>query len=167
MATLKSEIQVTIKGLLSLLGDLQEATAPVFLQRTLALADGVGANQARTIFADNRTLAPSTTEDLDLAGGTLVDPFGAAFAPTKVRAIIIVAAVGNVNNVVIGGDVNSLPFLSAAATTVTLKPGGIFVFVDPSLAGVAVTPGTGDIIQVANSGAGTSVDYSVVIIGTP
>jgi hypothetical protein len=29
-----------------------------------------------------------------------------------------------------------------------------------------VTAGTGDILQVANSGAGTSVTYDIIVIGT-
>ena len=39
------------------------------------LTDGTGANQAKAVFADERTLAASATENLDLAGG-LTDAFG-------------------------------------------------------------------------------------------
>jgi hypothetical protein len=48
-----------------------------------------------------------------------------------------------------------------------LGPGGIFLFVNPGAAGIAtVTAGTGDILRVDNSGAGTTVTFDIVIIGT-
>ncbi|KKK76436.1 hypothetical protein LCGC14_2863680, partial [marine sediment metagenome] len=62
--------------------------------------------------------------------------------------------------------VNEVPYLSTAATTIAIKPGGCFQFADPSAAGVTVTAATGDIIQVTNSAAGTGVTYDVVIVGS-
>lgn len=136
------------------------------INRALDLASGVGASQADVLWSDQRTIAPSSTEDLDLKGGGLTDVFGNAINPAKVRAILVYAATTNTNDVVLGGDANSVPFLSTAATTVTLLPGASFVLTAPATAGIAVTAATGDIIQVANSGAGTSVTYDIVIIGT-
>lgn len=165
-ATLTTRIQLNLSGELQSALDLVTASAPLVLRKTLDLANGTGANQANVIWSDQRILAASATEDLDLAGGGLLDPFGVAFAPAKVRCIIVAASSLNTNNVVLGGDVNSVPFLSTAATTTTIQPGGMVVFTAPGLAGYPVTAGTGDIIQVANSGAGTSVTYDVVVIGT-
>ena len=45
-----------------------------------------------------------------------------------------------------------------------VKPGGVFLWAAPS-GGLTVTGGTGDILQVANSGSGTGVTYSIVIVG--
>jgi len=165
-ASLTSKITVQVTGTLVNVLDLDtQVQAPLASQFTQSFANGVGANQANVIWFDTRTLAVSTTEDLDFAGGGLVDALGAAVAPAKIRAVIITSASANTQNITLFGDVNSVPLLSTAATTITLQPGGMYVFSAPATAGVAVTAGTGDIIQVAN-GAGTSVTYSVVVIGT-
>lgn len=164
-ATLNSRIVVNVTGDLQSALDLVTSSAPLQLKHTVDLADGVGAAQADMIWSDQRTIAASTTEDLDLAGA-LLDAFGAAFTPAKVKAVIVRAASGNTNNVVVGGDAAAVPIFADPTDTVAVQPGGIFVLVAPGLAGYAVTATTGDIIQVANSGAGTTVTYDIVIIGT-
>jgi hypothetical protein len=68
----------------------------------LAITNGTGANQANNAFSDERTLNASASENLDLAG-VLQNALGASLAFTAVKAILIVADVGNVNNVVVGG----------------------------------------------------------------
>ncbi len=164
-ATLTSKIVFSLSGNLSNALDLVTATAPLQKTYTVSIASGTGSDQADVIWSDTRTVAASTTEDLDLAGGGLTDPLGVAFAPAKVKLIVVCAAVGNTNSVVVGGDVNSVPFLSTAATTVSVQPGGCLALLNQKT-GIAVTAGTGDILQVANSGAGTSVTYDVLVIGT-
>ena len=135
-------------------------------QKTISLADGTGASQADMVFADQRTLAASAVEDLDVVAGALTDAFGATFTIAELKVLMVCAAAANTNNVVVGGDVNEVPYLSTAATTIAIKPGGCFQFADPSAAGVTVTAATGDIIQVTNSAAGTGVTYDVVIVGS-
>jgi hypothetical protein len=165
-ASLTSRIEIQVTAKLSSQLDLVAAEAPLAKQVLLDLTNGTGTNQANTIWSDQRTIAPSTTEDLDIVGGGLTDAFGVAFAPVKVKALIVCASSGNTNNVVLGGDANAVPILSAAATTVSIQPKGCFVLTAPATPGIAVTAGTGDIIQVANSGAGTSVTYDIIVIGT-
>jgi hypothetical protein len=165
-ASLTSRIVVTLTATLSSQLDLVSAEAPLAKQALLDLANGTGSNQANVIWTDTRTIAASTTEDLDLVGGGLTDAFGVAFAPAKIKAIIVVASAANTNNVVLGGDANSVPFLSVTTTTTTLQPRGFYVQSWPANAGIAVIAGTGDIVQVANGGAGTSVTYDIYIIGT-
>lgn len=137
-----------------------------FPTKTVALTYGTGANQADRLFTDTRTLAASTTEDLDVAAGALTDVFGTTFTLAELKVLIVCASSSNTNNVVLGGDASSVPFLSTAATTTAIKPGGCFTLTDPSASGIAVTAGTGDIVQVANSGGGTSVSYDIVMIGS-
>lgn len=165
-ATLAARLTVGASGTYSSAVDLATADQALKYAKNIDLTNGVGLNQADKLFTDTRTVAASTTEDLDVAAGALTDAFGTAFTLAKMKALIVCAASGNTNNVVLGGDINSVPFLSTAATTVSIKPGGCFQLVDPSLAAIAVTGGTGDIIQVANGGAGTSVTYDIVIVGT-
>lgn len=78
------------------------------------------------------------------------------------------AAVGNTNNVVVTRPAtNGLVLFAAASDALAgLKPGGLFLFTDPSAPGLAVTAGTGDLLTISNSGAGTSVTYDIVIVGT-
>lgn len=149
--------------------DLDLGTDPTYNFKggsTLNFTNGTGASQVDMVFADQRTIAASTTEDLDVAAGGLTTAFGAAFTIAEMKGLMVCAAAGNTNNVVLGGDANSVPFLSTAATTVSIKPGGCFMLSDPSAGGIAVTGATGDIIQVANSGAGTTVTYDVIILGS-
>jgi hypothetical protein len=144
--------------------DLTNVQAPLSYTNALAFANGIGANQADVLFTDTRTIGAA--EDLDVAGGALTTAFGATVTLAELKVLIITASTANTGNIIIGGDANSVPIFSAAPTTatVTLKPGGIYVFTDPSASGVAVTAGTGDIIQVAPSA--TTQAYSVIIMGS-
>lgn len=131
------------------------------------LGDGTGADQFKQIFTDTRTISASSNEDLDLAG-TLVNALGQTITFTKIRAILIKAAAANVNNVVLGGAASNQfvgPF-GAATHTIAVRPGGFFGIAANDATGYAVTAGTGDLLRVANSGAGSSVTYDIVILGT-
>jgi hypothetical protein len=149
--------------------DLDLGADPVYNFKggtTLNFTNGTAASQVDMVFADQRVINASTTEDLDVSGGALTTAFGAAFTLVELKGLMVCAASGNTNNVVLGGDANSVPFLSTAATTVSIKPGGCFMLADPSAGGIAVTNATGDVIQVANSGAGTTVTYDIIILGS-
>lgn len=165
-ASLTARVEVRVTGTLTNTADLQAASSPISFLRAIALSNGVGGNQANVVWSDTRTLAPSATEDLDLAGGGLTDIYGAAVAPARVRVVLIYASCSNSNNLTLLGDANSVPILNTAATTTTLQPCGTFLVTAPGAAGYVVTGGTGDIIQVANAGAGTSVTYDILILGT-
>lgn len=147
--------------------DFGERAGDVPFSITKAITDGVAANQFQKIFFDTRTLAASANEDLDLNGTTLQDTLGANLGLTSVKLIIIKAADGNTNNVVYKPAASNgfLGPLGAAANTITLKPGQFVVLTDLSAAGWTVTPGTADLINLANSGAGTSVTYDILIAG--
>ncbi len=158
---LTANVVVSAGGTYTNTVDLSTTQSQFNLSRTIALTFGSAVNQANMVFTDARSTAGA--EDLDVSGGALTDAFGVAYTIARMKILIVCAATANTTNVVLGGDVNSVPFLSTAATTATLKPGGCFVLTDPSAAGVVVTAGTGDIIQVAPS-SGT-VAYDILIIG--
>jgi hypothetical protein len=165
--TLSTSMVFSVSG--NFQNDLDLGTDPAYNFKggtTLNFTNGVGASQVDMVFADQRTIALSSSEDLDVSGGALTTAFGAAFTLVELKGLMVCASSANTNNVVLGGDANSVPFLSTAATTVAIKPGGCFMLADPSAGGVAVTNATGDIIQVANSGAGTSVTYDIIILGS-
>lgn len=146
--------------------DLGTGKAPQSLSRQMSLGNGTAAGKADRVFSDRRTLAASGTEDLDLAG-VLLDAFGAAITFVRVKGLIIAAAAANTNNVVVGAATAPWATLLSATGTVTLRPGAFFA-VGTGIAdatGYAVTASTGDILKVANSGAGTGVTYDIHIIG--
>lgn len=165
-----TDISVNLKGSYSSVLDLVTATAATDTgqrYRTL-LQSGVAAGQADKMFSDTRTLGPSATEDLDLAG-VLTDAFGAVLTFARIKGLVVAAAAGNTNNVLLGGVANGwATFLSPAATgIITVRP-GTFIAMGVGVAdatGYAVTAATADLLHVANSAAGTSVSYDIYIIG--
>jgi len=133
----------------------------------VALTTGTAAGQADRLYAATRTIAPSTNEDLDLAG-VLLDEFGVAISLLRVKALFVQAALANTNNVVVGAAAaTQWATLLNATGTVTLRPDAGFIawagVADAT--GYAVVGGASDFLRVANSGAGTSVTYDIVIIG--
>lgn len=133
---------------------------------TRDLSSGVAAQQADRIYSKTITLAASANQDIDLAGA-LLDPIGGSAVFAKVKAIAIRARDANTNNVVVGAAASNGfvgPF-GAATHTIAVPPGGNMMITAPA-SGWAVTAGTGDLLRVANSGAGTSVTFDLIIIGT-
>lgn len=146
--------------------DLSSGSSETPFARQYSFTNGTGAGQANRVWADERTLAASATEDLDLSG-TLVDAFGATITLQKVKGLIVAASAANTNNVVIGGASATQwvgPF-GAATHTLAIKPGGLVALFAPDAAGYPVTSST-DLLKVANSGSGTGVTYQIVVVGT-
>lgn len=133
-----------------------------------SLGSGVAAGQADKLYFDKNTLAASANLDVDLAG-VLLDAYGAAITFARVKAIIIKAADANTNNVVVGGAAANgfISWVGAATHTVTLRPGGLLVLACgiADATGYAVTAATADLLRITNGGAGTTVDYELVVIG--
>ena len=143
--------------------DLGTPNAPIHLLIDVALATGTLNSQADKAWGDTRTLAASTTEDLDLFG-TLLDAFGDLFSPVEIVALMVYADAANTNDVVVGGAAATQfvgPF-GAATHTHKVRPGGFYMWYAP--AGFANAAGS-DFLRVGNGGAGTSVTYSIVIVG--
>lgn len=164
--SLTTKLAVTLNAVQLSPKDLTTARAAVDYAKAMQLASGTGANQADQIFSDTRTLAASASETLDLTG-TLMDALGATVAMARVKGIIIRAADGNTNDLLVGGAASNgfASWVGDPTDKVKVKPGGILALFAPGATAYPVTAGTGDLLQVGNSGAGTSVTYDVVIIG--
>lgn len=134
--------------------------------KAINFVTGTGANQADRVFTDQRTIAASGTDDLDLAG-SLTDALGATITFVRIKGLIVYAATGNTNNVIVGGAASNqfINWVGGTSHTVTVRPGGLLVLLAGDATSYAVTAGTGDLLRIANSGAGTSVVYDVVLIG--
>lgn len=134
-----------------------------------SFADGAAAGQANRSYWASRTLAASASESLDFAA-SLVDPFGATITFARLKLLVISAAAANTNNVLVGGAVsNAVASLFSAVNDVAIvRPGSTLAWIAGAAdaTGYAITAGTGDLLQIANSGAGTSVTYTIIAIGT-
>jgi hypothetical protein len=129
---------------------------------TKLFGNGTGANQGNMIWHDQRSV-DTNGESLDLAGG-LTSAFGTTITFTAVKGILIVASASNVGNVIINRPASGLVLFAAQGDELApLKPGGMFLFTDPSAAGLTVTATSGDLLFI-DSSSGT-VTYDVWIWG--
>lgn len=156
-----ADIRVTESSAL----DLASRVAEHALSAALSWTDGTGAGQADTVWSDKRTLGDGANENLDLSGA-LSTAFGTTMALTAVKAIMIKAAAANTTNLTVTAPaVNGVAGLFAALDDgIVIKPGGVFLWADPSAAGVTVTAATADLLNVAN-GAGAAATYDVIVLG--
>lgn len=157
----KASVDATYKNLLDL-GTPTDAFSKTY---TIEMSNGTGSNSADLMFSDQRTLAASGTEDLDLAG-SLTNAFGSTLTYVELRAVLVSAASANTNNVLVSRPAtNGVPLFSAAGDQIIIPPGGVFLWSCPADGKVAVTASTGDLLTVTNSAGSTSVTYDVIIIG--
>jgi hypothetical protein len=157
---------LTVRATMNESLDLKSRQAALAFTRSLALVNGVGAGQADKVFDDIRTLTASANEDLDLSG-VLVDAFGATISFARIKGLFVAADAGNTNTVVIGGAAATQwvgPF-GAATHTIAVRPGGFFCAAASDATGWPVVNAASDLLRVTNGGAGTSVTYSIILIG--
>jgi hypothetical protein len=136
---------------------------PVQYSKSFSLPNGSGSGQADVIWDDERTLAASATESLDLQA--LTDAFGGSIVLTALKALLIYASPTNANDVQVGGAASNAfqAFLDDATGYAVVKPGGMLLIVAPA-AGYTVDS-THHLLKVANSGSGTGVTYDIIAIG--
>jgi hypothetical protein len=146
-------------------GGLGVASVRHPLERSFNFADGTGLNQASKVWTRlAQSLGASASDSFDLSGA-LTDSLGNAAVFTKVKCIYVAASAANTNNVVIGNDTNHVPIFGAVTHSFAILPGNIFVITNNSVAGWTVTAGTGDILKITNSAAGTAVVYDIAVLG--
>lgn len=131
---------------------------------TQSWSDGTGANQAKAIYHANRTISASGSETLDL-NASLTDAFGASFTCTAVKALVVHAATGNTNNVLVGGGSTDITTIfSDTSDRLIIRPNGTLMLTAPDTTGYAITAGSADQLTFANSGGSTSVNYDLTIL---
>lgn len=164
---LQTQLSLSVTATQTSALDLSTVSAPLSKVVNKTLTSGTGADQADKIFHDQRTLAASATEDLDLAG-SLTDAFGATITFARIKLILITAAAGNTNNVLVGGASSNgfVNWVSSATDVVVVRPGGALCLIAPDATAYAVTASTGDLLTVTNSSSGSGVTYDVVLVGS-
>ena len=160
-----ARVGVALAALLSKSLDIGSVDYPANWSPAYSFDNGTGAGQANMLFTDERTLSASASEDLDLAGG-ITDAFGDTITFTKIKAIIIQAAAGNTNNVLVGGAAAAIAGLFGDVADVqVIRPGGLYMIVAPDATGIAVAAGTADDLKIANSAGSSSVTYKIAVLG--
>ena len=163
-ASLSTRVTVTLAPTLTSTVGLAATTADAKALIDFTLTAGTGANQADMVYTASSTITTGATLSLDLKG-SLVDAFGAAFTPSKLRLVYIASRSSNTTNLTLFGNAASPLILSVATTTATLTPGDFFLVSRRATAGIAVTAGTADIVDIVNA-AGASAVVDIVIVGT-
>ena len=146
--------------------DFGSPTSRVAYSKSISLATGTGLNQADLRWSDQRTLTQNTNEDIDVVGA-LTGALGTTLSLAKLKMIVLYSLSTNVVNLTISRPAtNGVPFLAAASDAFVLVPGGLFVFVNPSLAAVTCTAGTADLINIAAAAGAADAVYDIHIVGT-
>jgi hypothetical protein len=164
-----TKLSLTLSAAITSAPDLATVTATARKTLSETLDSGTGAGQADLVFCDTRSLATGATENLDLAGGSLTSPLGAALTFVEVVGILVVAASANTTDLTVGNGTNPVvggPFGATGTNTIVLQPGGVFLWQVGSSAtsAVQVTAATADILKVTNA-AGATASYDIVLIG--
>lgn len=164
MAGVAATIELNIRAKQTGTADLGSPQFTALLEKILEFTPGTAAiGQSNVLFSDERTLAASGSEDIDVAGA-LTDALGGSIAAAEVVAIAIVADAGNTNDVqVTRPAANGVPAFLAASDGVAIGPGDIFLLTNRK--GIGITAATADLIHIANGGGTTGVTYKVIIIG--
>lgn len=162
---LTTNIKVEVNAIQTGSSGLSPIEARHNLSYSKTLTDGTANGKADLAWGKTATLAASANEDIDLAG-SLTGALGGTTTFVEVVSITVTADEGNTNNVVVGGAAATQfvgPF-GAATHTIAVQPGGSFTVNAPA-AGWGVTAGSTDFLRIANSGAGSSVTYKILIVG--
>jgi hypothetical protein len=164
--TLRASMRVTQTGA----NDFGEDRNTPLIQAALDLANGTGANQADIFWADQRTVATASNDDLDLAG-SLTDAFGTTVAAAELVAVLIINAprsgAANTTNLTVGAA-SSNPitgFMGGTSPTFgPIRPGGFLYFGCGDAGGFgAVAGGSADTLRIANS-SGASATYQIAVL---
>jgi hypothetical protein len=127
---------------------------------SIAYTDGVGANQANSLYNATRSLV-SGADSVDLTG-TLKDLYGSNFNLVRVKGLYIFVHANATGNMTFGNDTNAWATFLGATSTMVLHPGDIFLIATPGSGGWGVTASTGDILKVAGTGTDS---YDIAVIG--
>ena len=143
----------------------QTASLPIAFADSEEITDGITIDKSDLIWIDQDRILNATTENIDLSGA-LTDVFGDTVAFAKVNGIYIHNKMTTAaQDLKVGGAaVNAFLLFDNATDIRSVGPDGKLVIVEPSLAGITVTPGTGDILKL-NAGAVVNLKFDIIIWG--
>ena len=132
-----------------------------------SLADGTIVDKCDLLYgAKGVSLAGSATDNLDVAG-SLSDFYGTTITAVKLKFFYFKNLNTTVGNTILLGNhaTNALLLWGSAAHTKQVGPNGFVLHWEPSLAGITVTAGTGDVLKILNETA-NAVTYDIAFGGT-
>jgi hypothetical protein len=123
-------------------------------RKSYTFANQAGVLGATKCWGDTRTV--TGTDPLDISGG-VVDQLGQTETFTKGK-VLLVHHDDTTGTITVGGG--SAPYVGLFSGTITLGADGLVLIVNPTSAGGAVVPTTGDTLQIVASVADTDVDVA-------
>ena len=158
----RAGVNIDLKAYLA--GDLSERLDPIVIE-AFNWSYGTSANSVQIIYADTTTLADGANTTLDLyASGSLVDIHSTALTMTALKFLYIKNNSSDATLKVFGGVSNDIGIIADTSDIVLIKPGGIFLWIDPSAAGLVIT--TNKNLKLEHDGTGSSsMDVDVIAMG--
>lgn len=162
--SVSGNVAVSVSLTLSNPQNLSSGTKKFSKNYLQSYSNGTGNDQVNSEWDDERTLALSTSESLDLSG-SLLDQFGNKIAFSKIKEILIFAADANPGNLEVGGAASNGFLLFKDATDIAvIEPGGLFYQRWPN-GGRTVTAATGDLLKINNTSSAGSASYDIIVVG--
>ena len=134
---------------------------PLLLDVLQAFTSGTGANQADLLWHDNRVLAASATDDIDLAG-VLADAFGGTVTLARVKLFYVKNASALATVTLAAAPAagwSNIPFAGA------FQPGEHRVALSPDATGIAVTAGSADTFRITNNDGVNAASVDIAVAG--
>ncbi len=169
--TLSTDVKASLAWLFQDQLDLSTVADTARLEYSRSLADGTGADQADKVWHDQRTVAASSNDDLDLTNLT-----STIFGSTVTINFVKIKAILLINTSTTSGDELRLGGAGAVGNAFAAPFNGdqdavVYVGADSSLllsiisVGWTVTGGTADILRI-NNPTGNAITYRIAIVGT-
>lgn len=168
----KFNVRLIVDALQTNALDLSTPQDEFKITKTLNFTNGADANQAHGFFHDQRTLAATTADNIDLAG-SLTNAFGSTITMARVKGIMIFhgTAAASASMQVSGHATAALnTIIGVAASDLDTAqpywitpPGGWHIAMAPNAGGYVVTATTEDMLRIYNGGA-ASITYDIVIL---
>jgi hypothetical protein len=159
------KVIVRLDFLESLAQDLGAKNYPLVKALSQLFTDGSGIGQVSKLYADSFSQAQSVNTDLDLNPGP-TGAFGAVLF-TTLKGIIVFAGAANPGDLIVGNVTNGIvaPF-GAATHSQAVKPGGVYMNLNPTATGWPVSAGTADLLRIASAATSGTYTGDVILIGT-
>jgi hypothetical protein len=145
--------------------DLSEVSNKININQPFNFTYGTGANQINVLYQDTLSLADGANTTLNLYdSGTLTDAFGVALTMEALKLLYVKNNSDDANLLLLGGNSADIGICSNATDQIIIPPGGVFVWINSSAAGLDIT--TNKNLRLAHDGTGsTAMDVDILIGG--
>lgn len=155
-----ASVHVKLKWLYENVLDIANAKDLGAVSKTVSYTDGEGANALEAFWRDDRSVAITTEDPIDVAGTSIQDAFGNNITMKAIK-LLYVENTGT-STITLGGNSAEVPYMAAVNDKIKILPGGFFLWVASDATGIAVTATTGDIISITG---GSAVSPYRIVVG--